>query len=124
MPRSGLLRPGDRIDGYEVVDRAPVDIMGRSRTREIGGHTVTGSWSDPCWAYDPARGWALTRRWRSKDAYGMVPVNADGSPAEAAGRGVRWEPAITVPARDERVTVPWPPERWLPEERIYEEVRG
>lgn len=61
------MNAGDFIDGYQLTAQAPVEYIRCSRTREINGRLVVGSWSDPWWAYCPKRGWALVRRWKNKE---------------------------------------------------------
>ena len=88
---------GDWLDGYQAVSPAPVSFTNTERTRHIDGRSVKGAWSDPWWLYDPARGWAVTRRWRSKDQ-----------------RGLEWSGGryhvVQIPAIDERDVTAWKPE--------------
>jgi hypothetical protein len=65
MSASGI-RAGQMIDGYQAQAQAPVEFIRGERQRHLGGHYVRGAWSDPWWAYDPERGWAIVKRWRSK----------------------------------------------------------
>lgn len=90
---------GDFIEGYQVVAQAPVEYIRGTRLRNIGGHAVKGSWSDPWWLYGP-QGWAIVKRWKNKDTEVY-----DG-----------WDPetnrmrSVPVAARNELVVFPWDPE--------------
>lgn len=92
----GEVQAGQWIDGYQVIDQAPVEFIRGSRSRPIDGHLITGSWSDPWWLYHPGRGWAVVRRWKNKDT--EVHDRVDGR--------IRVTP---FPARDELVVEPWTP---------------
>lgn len=83
------MRLGERVGAYWVIDQAPLEFIQGSRTRAINGRLVTGSWSDPWWAYAPGLGWALLKRWRSK----AVPGGKYAGPP--------------IPALDEVVIEPW-----------------
>lgn len=61
------MNAGDWIDGYQAQAQAPVDFIRGDRHRYIDGNTVKGSWSDPWWLYCPGKGWAIARRWKSKE---------------------------------------------------------
>lgn len=90
------LRAGCWVQGYQAQAQAPVDFIRGERTRHIGGLSVKGAWSDPWWLYDPARGWAVARRWRSK-----VQETIDWSGGwQASGR-------VTILARDEVIVEPY-----------------
>lgn len=86
-----MMRAGDMIDGYQAQFRADLGYTRNARRqRRIGGRQVTGSWSDPWWAYHPEHGWAIAKRWRNKAQPGY----------ERDGR--EWR-IVTVPAADEIV---------------------
>jgi len=90
------LAAGDWVEGYQLIARAPVSFIAGPRSRHIGGLSVRGAWSDPWWAYDPARGWAVARRWKSK-----VQETIDWSGGwQASGR-------VTILARDEVIVEPY-----------------
>ena len=61
------MHAGMWLEGYQAQAQAPVDFIQGSRTRYLDGHGIRGSWSDPWWLYDPARGWAVAKTWRNKD---------------------------------------------------------
>ena len=69
-------------------------ILGTGRTRPIEGHLISGSWSDPWWMARPGGGWAVSRRWKSA---------ATSRSDYRDGKRI----TVTIPARDERVLVPW-----------------
>lgn len=102
-------RPGDVVDGYELVGQAPVDFTGRG-ARRVEGAWYQGSWSDPWWGYSPRLGWGLVRWWKPARCHvpsvgdwpGPVPAGAivtpwpltegDGKPGQSTlppGRGAR-----------------------------------
>jgi hypothetical protein len=90
-------RPGDWVDGYQVQAQAPVSFIAGSRTRYIEDCPLKGAWSDPWWLYDPARGWAVARRWKSKEQRRLT------WPPGCQGSGV-W---VDFAAMDEVVAEPW-----------------
>jgi hypothetical protein len=90
------LQVGQMVEGYQVIDQAPVEHIYGSQQREFDGHLVTGRWSDPWWLYDPARGWAIARRWKSKETKVMIWTRIP----EPCRQEI-------IPARDELVITPW-----------------
>ena len=90
-------RAGTWLDGYQAVSPAPIDLIKGDRHRYIDGKLVKGAWSDPWWMYDPARGWAIARRWRNKEQ--RVFSSEPGNPFKLVG----------FPARQEREVTPWTP---------------
>lgn len=71
------MRAGEVVGPYELVEQAPLEFIRFPRTRQVGSRLITGSWSEPWWAYCPERGWVIVRRWKNK------PFEAD-----------RWSPAV------------------------------
>lgn len=61
------MRLGDFIGPFQLQAQAPVEYVRGSRTREINGRLVKGSWSDPWWAYAPEYGFALIKRWKNRE---------------------------------------------------------
>jgi len=91
-----LVTPGQKVDGYTVIEQAPADLIRGSRTRALDGHLVTGSWAEPWWLYSREHGWALAKRWRSKRRE-ITERQGDGTVK-----------AIVIGARDELVIEAWP----------------
>ena len=91
------MQAGNWLDGYQAVSPAPVEFIKGERQRYIDGRHINGAWSDPWWLYGPGRGWAVARRWRSKDQDGLE--YRDG----------RYR-LVHIPALEEREVAPWAPE--------------
>jgi hypothetical protein len=89
-----LLRIGQAVEGYLVVDQAPAALIRGSSTRAIEGHMIAGSWSEPWWLYSPDLGWAIAKRWKNRQTRTFGP----------GGTGV------TIASRDEIVIESWKPE--------------
>lgn len=96
---SGLMHVGDMQGEYQAIAQAPVSWSAGSAKREIGGHLVSGSWSDPWWMIRQGGGYAISRRWKSKAQTGFGGWDA------ASNRHT----TVTIPAKDERVLTPWYP---------------
>jgi hypothetical protein len=91
-----LVTLGTWVDGYQAIEQAPVEYIQGSRTRDIDGRSVRGSWSDPWWLYDRERGWALAKHWK----------NREQETRAWPGARATW---VTIPARYEVVIEPWSP---------------
>jgi hypothetical protein len=61
--RKSLSYPDDL---YQVVTPAPTAWSASHAERVVDEILVRGSWSDPWWLYSPSKGWAIARRWKSK----------------------------------------------------------
>lgn len=96
MSTKTVLKPGDIIEGYQVISEAPAGHVRGSRTRPIEGHLIAGSWSQAMWLFSQEKGWALARRWKNRET--NVTEHADGK--------LEWRP---LAARDEIIITPWPP---------------
>src|SRR5690348_183181 len=64
--KSVQTRAGQWIGGYQAVSPAPLSYIQGSRSRPLGGHLITGSWSDPWWMYSSEHGWAVAKHWRNR----------------------------------------------------------
>ena len=100
---SGAMKAGDMVHSlggdYQAIAQAPVSWSAGQAHREIGGHTVKGSWSDPWWMTRQGGGWAVSRRWRSK------AQTSYGGWDAASNRHI----SVEIPAKDERVLTAWYP---------------
>ncbi len=88
------MRAGEMIEGYQAQAQAPLDYIRAGRHHTVDGHSVTGAWSDPWWVYDPQRGWAVAKTWRSR-----AQVTVEWERGAMRGRKVE------VPAAEEVVLV-------------------
>ena len=86
------IKAGQVIDGYQVQAQAPLDYIKGERYRRVDGRNVKGAYADPWWAYDPARGWAVAKRWKNREQ-----VTIDWKPG--AMRGER----VEIPAAEDIV---------------------
>jgi hypothetical protein len=89
-----MMHAGEMIEGYQAQAQAPLEFIRGGRHHTVDGLHVTGAWSDPWWVYDPQRGWAVAKTWRSKEQ-----DTVEWAAGEMRGR------RVTVPAAEETVIV-------------------